>query len=53
MSDQGVATKSIVFFLDGKQVEAKPGESIIKVADRHGVYIPRFCYHEKLSVVAN
>jgi len=26
---------------------------IIQAADREGVYIPRFCYHEKLSVAAN
>ena len=26
---------------------------IIKAADDAGIYIPRFCYHEKLSVAAN
>lgn len=39
--------------IDGQQVSCAPGESIIAAADRHGIYIPRFCYHEKLSVVAN
>lgn len=43
----------IYFSIDGKQVEGKKGESVIAVADRYGIYIPRFCYHEKLSVVAN
>ncbi len=26
---------------------------IIEVADEGGIYIPRFCYHKKLSVAAN
>ena len=26
---------------------------LIEVTDRAGVYVPRFCYHEKLSVAAN
>ena len=39
--------------LDGKPVKARKGEMIIQAADREGVYIPRFCYHEKLSVAAN
>ena len=26
---------------------------IIEVADRHGIHIPRFCYHRKLSIAAN
>ena len=39
--------------LDGKPVKARKGEMIIQAADREGVYIPRFCYHEKLTVAAN
>lgn len=39
--------------IDGHKVACQAGESIIQVADRHGIYIPRFCYHERLSVVAN
>ena len=39
--------------IDGKSYQAKPGQTIIQVADSVGAYIPRFCYHEKLSVVAN
>src|SRR5437764_129452 len=26
---------------------------LIRVTDAHGAYVPRFCYHEKLSVAAN
>ena len=39
--------------IDGKPVKARKGEMIIQAADREGTYIPRFCYHEKLSVAAN
>ena len=39
--------------IDGKQVEVEHGSTIIDAADRIGVYIPRFCYHKKLSVAAN
>src|SRR5574337_638612 len=39
--------------IDGKPVKAHKGEMIIRAADREGIYIPRFCYHEKLSVAAN
>ena len=39
--------------IDGNEVEAKKGEMLIAVTDRVGAYVPRFCYHEKLSVAAN
>ena len=39
--------------VDGKEVEAKKGQMLIEVTDRIGAYIPRFCYHEKLSIAAN
>lgn len=39
--------------IDGRILEAPQGEMIIEVADRHGIRIPRFCYHHKLSIAAN
>ena len=39
--------------IDGVPVKARKGEMIIRVTDAHGVYVPRFCYHDKLSVAAN
>ncbi|MGB5628062.1 MAG: NADH-quinone oxidoreductase subunit NuoG [Woeseiaceae bacterium] len=39
--------------VDGKPVEARPGQMVIEVTDRIGAYVPRFCYHDKLSVAAN
>lgn len=39
--------------IDGKKLVAKQGDMIIQVADEAGIYIPRFCYHDKLSIAAN
>jgi len=39
--------------IDGKTFETDNGKMIIEVADEAGIYIPRFCYHKKLSVAAN
>ena len=39
--------------IDGKTIEVENGKMIIEVADEQGIYIPRFCYHKKLSVAAN
>ena len=34
-------------------VTARRGQMLIEVTDQHEAYVPRFCYHEKLSVAAN
>jgi len=39
--------------IDGKQLEVEAGTMVIAAADAAGIYIPRFCYHKKLSVAAN
>ena len=39
--------------IDGRACEARKGQMIIEVADANAIPIPRFCYHEKLSVAAN
>jgi NADH-quinone oxidoreductase subunit G len=37
--------------IDGHEVEARPGELLIAAAERAGTYIPRFCYHPRMSPV--
>ncbi len=37
--------------VDGVEFEAQPGELLIKVAQEHGIYIPRFCWHERMKPV--
>ena len=39
--------------VDGRAVTARPGQMIIEVTDTADIYVPRFCYHEKLSIAAN
>ncbi len=39
--------------VDGKAVKAQKGQMIIEVTDDIGTYVPRFCYHKKLTVAAN
>jgi NADH-quinone oxidoreductase subunit G len=39
--------------IDGVAVQAHKGEMLIRATDRHGVYVPRFCYHERLTIAAN
>jgi NADH-quinone oxidoreductase subunit G len=39
--------------VDGVPVKARKGAMIIHATDAHGAYVPRFCYHDKLSVAAN
>src|ERR1700687_5361779 len=39
--------------VNGVAMKARKGEMIIRVTDAHGAYVPRFCYHEKLTIAAN
>jgi len=39
--------------VNGQPLKARKGQMIMQATDPAGVYIPRFCYHEKLSIAAN
>lgn len=39
--------------IDGKKLTVAEGSMIIEAADNAGIYIPRYCYHKKLSIAAN
>jgi NADH-quinone oxidoreductase subunit G len=39
--------------IDGKAIDFKPGQTIIEAARDHGIEIPHFCWHPKLSVSGN
>ena len=47
MSDQVKLT------VDGVDVEVAPGTTILQACEEAGAEIPRFCYHERLSVAGN
>ena len=34
--------------IDGKECEAKPGQTVLQVAEENGIVIPVFCYHREL-----
>ena len=44
MSDGLPIIEGVKFILDGREVEARPGETIWQVASRHGTDIPHLCY---------
>jgi NADH-quinone oxidoreductase subunit G len=39
--------------VDGIQVEVPPGATVLQACEAAGVEIPRFCYHERLSIAGN
>jgi NADH-quinone oxidoreductase subunit G len=39
--------------VNGVALKARKGQMIMQVTDPADIYIPRFCYHDKLSVAAN
>jgi NADH-quinone oxidoreductase subunit G len=49
--DAPKTASTVTVTVDGVTFEAKPGELVIKAAQEHGVYIPRFCWHERMAPV--
>ena len=39
--------------IDGKAIEVEDGITLIQACEQAGVEIPRFCYHERLSIAGN
>jgi NADH-quinone oxidoreductase subunit G len=39
--------------IDGKEIEVAPGTTVLQACEQIGVEIPRFCYHERLSIAGN
>lgn len=47
------ASNFIEVFVDGKPLMVEPGTTVLQACEKVGVQIPRFCYHERLSVAGN
>ncbi|KAL1139898.1 hypothetical protein AAG570_006875 [Ranatra chinensis] len=47
------APQKIDVYIDDKKVMVEPGTTVLQAAALAGVEIPRFCYHERLSVAGN
>ena len=39
--------------IDGRQIEVEPGITVLQACEIAGIEVPRFCYHERLSVAGN
>ena len=39
--------------INGRELEYKPGQMILQVANAAGIEIPQYCYHPGLSIVAS
>ena len=48
-----LAPDHVTVFIDGVEMAAPKGSMIIQAADKAGIPIPRFCYHDKLAIAAN
>ena len=48
---EGKCRGRVTVTIDGVEIEAEAGELVIKVAQDHGIYIPRFCWHERMKPV--
>src|SRR5579863_9520087 len=44
---------SVTFMLDGREVTGLESETILEIADRHGIQIPRLCYKPGMEAVGN
>merc|ERR1712137_981093 len=52
-SSATAAPEKVEVFVDGQKVLVDPGTTVLQAAAMVGVEIPRFCYHERLSVAGN
>lgn len=47
------APEQVEVFVDDKPVYVEPGTTILQACAEAGVEIPRFCYHDRLSIAGN
>ncbi|XP_062518263.1 NADH-ubiquinone oxidoreductase 75 kDa subunit, mitochondrial-like [Corticium candelabrum] len=52
-SDAKAAPEKLEVFVDGKSVLVNPGTTVLQACAMVGVEIPRFCYHDRLSIAGN
>ena len=39
--------------IDGIEIQVDPNLTLIQACEQAGIEIPRFCYHERLSIAGN
>ncbi len=50
---RALSTNSLKVTIDGTETNVPAGTTIIQACEMVGVEIPRFCYHERLSIAGN
>ncbi len=45
--------KTFKFKVDGVEIEARSGETILQACMRNGIFVPHYCYHPGLSIAGN
>jgi len=45
--------KMVEIEINGKRTKVRPGSTILQACATMGIEIPRFCYHERLSIAGN
>ena len=50
---ENISKNKISITIDEQEYTVNEGQMLIDVTDQLGIHIPRFCYHEKLSIAAN
>ena len=48
-----MSSDQVTIEVDGVPIQGRKGQMLIELTDQAGIYIPRFCYHKKLSIAAN
>ena len=43
----------VTITIDGRRIQAQPGQTILEAARENGIYIPTLCYHPKLLPIAS
>jgi len=46
-----MTAERVTITIDGREVEVRKGELLIKAAEDNGTYIPRFCWHPRMRPV--
>ncbi|MGF1446600.1 MAG: NADH-quinone oxidoreductase subunit NuoG [Pikeienuella sp.] len=46
-------TELRTIIIDGREIQADPNLTVIQACEEAGIEIPRFCYHERLSIAGN
>ncbi|MDQ3468442.1 MAG: 2Fe-2S iron-sulfur cluster-binding protein, partial [Actinomycetota bacterium] len=49
--EPATSTSTLTVTIDDRSIEAQPGQLVIDACEDAGTYVPRFCYHKRMSPV--